>query len=910
MADLNLINQNLKKIKDAGLPFSEAERYLAKEGVTPEQVKEFNLQNKPTIKPQQTGLTGDERSLAYAEQALKGVTFGLGGVISPAIRASISGLFPEGKSFKERYADERKEFKTRQQKLRQESPFLSTGAEIGGGLLTGGVAMKGLGFLAKPVVSVLSKTPALARILTSPVSQAVGTGAGFGGAYAGGTELAEGEPSRIPSSVLTGALLGLATGGALTGVGKGLGFAGKSILGRKPIAEITKKIEPALIEKSIAEKTPLIEMGTDEITQIAQRAKLISPEARKLLVEKAEKSLELQPQKLGERLNKVFGEKTPLQNLDEIQAKHQAEAKPLWDIATAHGDIAGKQKINNTILVRNKIVEDIKKNINKELEFKPKYSSEVFIDADGQFTEEIITNPKAKIRYFDIDTENKGSYMINEVTSLSDDYREYEFKKGQKKYDIYEEGASEPTETVDTLEEVKDYIGEENLKAGINIDKDEISYRFGHLVDEVEKKLPDDIVIIDKTPSEYGSYYITYGKIPKNKNGKMYDPESGQLLTKKIDTTGKKYFVDATGEEIDLNYLPEEQRKISIRTHEPSIFREKEFGELYDYINVGENANIEKYNNALSKFEQQMHQLSDLQPDKKLTSLTQDPYIKDYITKARNSALGRGLKDLPDTDIRVLQATKEFIDDDINKLFKAGENKQGSALLKVKNELVDSVDNAVASIEGVPKEKSSYYLARKASADRFALENAQETAKNIFTRKNRPEDIKRIVDEFSNAEKDAFLVQVKDELLSKIEQAAKTGKRNVAEAVFGAGDEFQVRKQLEAILDKKGFDDLMQVVNKEAKAGKGFTTLLGGSQTAEKETLKIPTTLKSFLTGSQKVLQGKKQTKLAELLSNPDLLEQELSKLNAKQKSNFLINLLKTQPTKSISQIIGTRIGE
>jgi hypothetical protein len=55
--DFNRINRNINQIKEAGLPFSEAVRYLKeKEGVTPEEVRDFNIarkakQQQPFVKP-------------------------------------------------------------------------------------------------------------------------------------------------------------------------------------------------------------------------------------------------------------------------------------------------------------------------------------------------------------------------------------------------------------------------------------------------------------------------------------------------------------------------------------------------------------------------------------------------------------------------------------------------------------------------------------------------------------------------------------------------------------------------------------------------------------------------------------------------------------------------------------------
>ena len=56
MPNLEQISVNIKKIKDANLPFSEAERYMKKEGVTFDQVKQYNVQKNKQLVNQPVGL--------------------------------------------------------------------------------------------------------------------------------------------------------------------------------------------------------------------------------------------------------------------------------------------------------------------------------------------------------------------------------------------------------------------------------------------------------------------------------------------------------------------------------------------------------------------------------------------------------------------------------------------------------------------------------------------------------------------------------------------------------------------------------------------------------------------------------------------------------------------------------------
>ena len=260
-----------------------------------------------------------------------------------------------------------------------------------------------------------------------------------------------------------------------------------------------------------------------------------------------------------------------------------------------------------------------------------------------------------------------------------------------------------------------------------------------------------------------------------------------------------------------------------------------------------------------------------------LAGLIQDPVMQDYIKQVRQGVSGRQLKNLPDTDIRVLDAVKKTIDQDIEgaKSPLKPQKYQAKLLTDFKNELVDNVDRIAPE----------YKEARRLAGDSLSLMEAQETAKkNIL--QNRPEDLKAMFDSYTPAEKEAALVGVRDAYLEKIEKAASSDRSNVALKVFSDNETNIGRQKLKAILPPEKYKQLMARIDPLVKEGKNLNAVAGGSQTAERvglstrgginpvrmlEHLGVKTAIKGV-----KHLYDKRYGDVARLLTDPSYLKQKM----------------------------------
>jgi hypothetical protein len=406
--DFNRITDNVKKMFDGGADRARVDAYVAAEGVTADEIKAFNLSqrtqqvldpnNITTISPEGTAqvqtkkqfkkglpqpLTPAEKIEALGERALTGATFGLGGAISPAIGAAAGELFElfgkaEPKTFKERFKEQREEFKLRKQKLEKEKPITAIGTEIAGGLLTGGALARGLATVARPAVRAVA--PPIARLLAGKgaipaVGRAIGTGAGFGGAFGGGTALSEviaGEQpvAEIPKRALKAGTIGAVAGGALSGAGQVIGGVGKVLArqfgGKRAIKSLAERAGREQLEKSVATRQPLLDIGDKRIINIAERAAAISDGAKERVVNRAIQQLEAQPQRLASKIDDVFSAKSTLQNLDEVTAKYAPLKKELYNKAYQSPiDVAAKTGSINKIgeLLKRPIFKDASKEL-------------------------------------------------------------------------------------------------------------------------------------------------------------------------------------------------------------------------------------------------------------------------------------------------------------------------------------------------------------------------------------------------------------------------------------------------------------------------------------------------------------------------------------------------------------------
>ena len=165
-----------------------------------------------------------------ADALAQGVSFGFADELVGALNASIGTFDPTFKdtTWMERYRGNRDAARQNLSSYREHNPNLALAAEIGGGLLTGGV---GAGRVAA------AKTGSkLANTLRN-----VGTGAAAGGVYGAGASDADSMKGLLLDTG-QGALVGGAAGGAITGLG---------LLGRTAAKKLVKPDASKLHNKSV-----------------------------------------------------------------------------------------------------------------------------------------------------------------------------------------------------------------------------------------------------------------------------------------------------------------------------------------------------------------------------------------------------------------------------------------------------------------------------------------------------------------------------------------------------------------------------------------------------------------------------------------------------------------------------------
>jgi hypothetical protein len=117
--------------------------------------------------------------------------------------------------------------------------------------------------------------------------------------------------------------------------------------------------------------------------------------------------------------------------------------------------------------------------------------------------------------------------------------------------------------------------------------------------------------------------------------------------------------------------------------------------------------------------------------------------------------------------------------------------------------------------------------------------------------------------------------------------------------MFGNSEDFIVRKNLRASLGEKNYNKLMGPVNKLVRAGHNASNLLGGSQTAQLESYKIPYSKKRFIRskiGKLLTIQSsKKYEDIAKMLKDPKYLKTQVEKYNLSEQKAYK-KMLKTFP--------------
>lgn len=177
-------------------------------------------------------------------------------------------------------------------------------------------------------------------------------------------------------------------------------------------------------------------------------------------------------------------------------------------------------------------------------------------------------------------------------------------------------------------------------------------------------------------------------------------------------------------------------------------------------------------------------------------------------------------------DVRTLDYLKRGLDEEINRLFKAGKGNQGTALKKLRDKYVEIIDE-VTEVDG----KSAYKEARKVFAGEIEVINALESGKKDF-RKLSPEEIAKRFEKFSDGETEAFIIGATRNMLDMITKNATDA--NFAKKLFGSQDMQKKIQMLFPAAGEESFALFEQAMLRESQLFNQIGKITGGSPTAKR----------------------------------------------------------------------------
>lgn len=253
----------------------------------------------------------------------------------------------------------------------------------------------------------------------------------------------------------------------------------------------------------------------------------------------------------------------------------------------------------------------------------------------------------------------------------------------------------------------------------------------------------------------------------------------------------------------------------------------------------------------------------------KINNLLGDERIQRAITTAKRDFGVR--PDAKINSLETLDGVKKALDDTIGEAIRQGKNNKVRAFTQLKNELVSELD----------KTSPTYKKARDIFSDFTSVEKAQE--QGLQFNKLQPEQLKKVIDNLSVSERDAFRIGVRENLRKAAEETGRTG--SAAARVLKNEN---VENRLKVIMGNK-FNSFKKRMEEEIAASDTKFKVLGGSRTdinlaAEQEFLN-----KAGQAGAA-ALSGGKLPLIGAAVSSIKNRFGGISEKNAKQLANILVN--------------------
>lgn len=247
------------------------------------------------------------------------------------------------------------------------------------------------------------------------------------------------------------------------------------------------------------------------------------------------------------------------------------------------------------------------------------------------------------------------------------------------------------------------------------------------------------------------------------------------------------------------------------------ISSEAYFGKIDDIIKTrSENAGP-LFNKAYQEGNIALNQSLVNQNDKvrlaRINELINDDRIQSTINTARKDY---GInKSIPDVSIETLHGARQVVDDIINTAKRAGENNKARSYSNLRKE----ISNVIYSVSPSFKEADNVF------AGYSALKNAQESGLEFS--KYRPEELKKIISNYTSGEKEAFKVGVSENLMTTIDRTVDGG--SAARKIFGKPEN---RDKLKIVFNNpKEYRDFGKRLLDEIRIFDTKQRILGGSRT-------------------------------------------------------------------------------
>lgn len=191
---------------------------------------------------------------------------------------------------------------------------------------------------------------------------------------------------------------------------------------RQAVKQLGSRLDDASLAENLREVKRtgrnLLEVGTDDVLDVAQKARQQSMPARKILTDSAIASAQEQPIKTQAVIDEVLGTQGKNASTRAVMEQAQQEARPLFEEVQAMGNLATTKEQLANVVQNNDVVADAVKSVKRSyssLKSLPDTDARVLIEARKLLSEQT-TSPNTTLAYQAKAALGEFDPVINEVT--------------------------------------------------------------------------------------------------------------------------------------------------------------------------------------------------------------------------------------------------------------------------------------------------------------------------------------------------------------------------------------------------------------------------------------------------------------------------------------------------------------